>query len=308
MTHIEFDPSLLETLKDKVVVLTGGATGIGRAAVHLYHENGASIVFGDVADGPGQQLANELGSQRAAFIHCDTTSYSDQLALFAKAKELYGRVDIVVANAGMSIPQDPFSADADINIEPSTRELDVNLKGAMFTARIGTAYLRQKGGGDLIMTSSIAGFKECTGLTAYTASKHGVIGIMRGLHLAVIPEDIRVNVICPWMTKTAMVKGIEKGWAELKLPANEPQDVALAILTCSTANRSQNGKTHKGAVLPLAGKILFVAGGKSYEIEDALQRLEPQWLGAENSRVLEIGQDYLMNSETSWDTTKSSNL
>lgn len=56
--------------------------------------------------------------------------------------------------------------------------------------------------------------------------------------------------------------------------------------------------------MPFAGKILFVAGGESYEIEDALQRLEPQWLGAENSRILERGQAYLMSSETSWDSTK----
>jgi hypothetical protein len=105
-----------------------------------------------------------------------------------------------------------------------------------------------------------------------------------------------------------MVKGIEKGWAELELPANEPKDVALSIVTCATANRGRNSKIHRGANMPFAGKILYVAGGKSYEIEDALQRLEPQWLGEENSRVLEIGQAYLMSSETSWDTSKSSKL
>jgi len=157
-------------------------------------------VFGDVAAGPGKQLATELGSEKATFILCDTSSYSDQLALFAKAEDLYGRVDVVVANAGISIPQDPFDPEADINVEPNTRELDVNLKGVFFTVRIGMSYLRRNGGGDIILTSSIAGFKECTGITAYTASKHGVIGIMRGLHLAAIPEGIRINVVCPWMT------------------------------------------------------------------------------------------------------------
>jgi len=105
-----------------------------------------------------------------------------------------------------------------------------------------------------------------------------------------------------------MVKGIEKGWAELNLPANEPKDVALSIVTCATANRGQNDQTHKGANMPFAGKIMFVAGGKSYEIEDSLQKLEPQWLGIENSRVLEIGQAYLMSSGTSWDTSKSSKI
>lgn len=86
------------------------------------------------------------------------------------------------------------------------KEVDVNLSGAIFTARIGMHYLRKnkshngKGGGDLVLVSSIAGFKECGGLAPYTASKHGVIGLMRGLHTTAIVEDIRINVICPWMT------------------------------------------------------------------------------------------------------------
>jgi NAD(P)-dependent dehydrogenase (short-subunit alcohol dehydrogenase family) len=84
-----------------------------------------------------------------------------------------------------------------------TRHRDVNLKGALITARIGLAFLRRNGGGDLILVSSIAGWKECTGLVAYTASKHGVIGIMRGLHLSAVKEGVRINVICPWMTSAS---------------------------------------------------------------------------------------------------------
>lgn len=101
-----------------------------------------------------------------------------------------------------------------------------------------------------------------------------------------------------------MVKGIEKGWYERQLPTNEPRDVAESILLCSTANRGPDGETHHGAVLPFAGKILYVSGGKSYEIEDEIQRLEPVWLGAENSRVLQAGQEYLASAGTSWDATK----
>lgn len=79
-------------------------------------------------------------------------------------------------------------------------EVDINLKGAIYTARIGMHYLRKIGGGDLVLVSSIAGFKECGGLAPYTASKHGVLGLMRGLHIVAIEENIRINVICPWMT------------------------------------------------------------------------------------------------------------
>jgi len=147
-------------------------------------------------------LEKELGSERAVFLHCDTTSYASQLTLFKTAIQKWGRIDITVANAGISLPADPFSADADIEKEFSTAEIDVNLKGPLITSRIGLHFLRKNGrdGGDLILVSSIAGWKECTGLVAYTASKHGVVGIMRGLHLSAVKEGVRINVICPWMT------------------------------------------------------------------------------------------------------------
>ncbi|KAJ9306718.1 hypothetical protein DTO217A2_3705 [Paecilomyces variotii] len=304
MALVELDPSLLATLKDKVVVLTGGATGIGRSAVEQFHASGAKVVFGDVSDKPAQELVSKLGPS-VRYMHCDTTRYADQLALFATAEKLFGRVDIVVANAGVAQHKDIFAPDQDINEEPSLREIDVNLKGVLFTARIGQHYLRKVGGGDMILVSSIAGFKETGGLTPYMASKHGVIGILRGLRLTALPENIRINVICPWMTKTRLVEGIEDGWYKLGLPTNEPADVARAIVTCATANRGTGGKTHRGAVLPFAGNILYVAGGKAYEIEAKLQELEPAWLGKENSEVLAKGQAYLASEGTSWDASKS---
>jgi hypothetical protein len=102
-----------------------------------------------------------------------------------------------------------------------------------------------------------------------------------------------------------MVLGIEKGWYERNLPVNEPEDVARSIIICATANRGKDGQTHAGARLPFAGKMLHVAGGESYEIEDELKNLEPFWLGTENSKILAMGQAYLASEGTSWDTTKS---
>jgi hypothetical protein len=102
-----------------------------------------------------------------------------------------------------------------------------------------------------------------------------------------------------------MVKGIERGWKKEGLPENEPEDVGKAIILCATANRG-DGK-HEGAVTPFAGKLVWVAGGESYEIEDNLQRLEPEWLGKKNAEVLKRGQDFLMAEGTSWDTAKAKN-
>ncbi|KAL1974436.1 hypothetical protein VTN31DRAFT_4640 [Thermomyces dupontii] len=307
MSLVEFNPALLPTLKDRVVVLTGGAMGVGRAAVKQFHAAGAKIVFGDIDDTLGESLVSELGTERVRYVHCDTSLYADQLRLFRTAVEAFsttGGVDIVVANAGIGIHKDPFLPDADVTVEPPMKEVDVNLRGSIFTTRIGVHYLRQNGGGDLVLVSSIAGFKESGGLTIYTATKHGVIGIQRGLHVNVIKENIRINTICPWMTKTRLVRGIEEGWYERGLPTNEPEDVARAILTCATANRGDGNVRHPGAVSPFAGKILWIGGGKAYEIEDRIQALEPEWLGKENSAVLAKGQEYLASEGTSWDTDR----
>ncbi|KAK0105502.1 hypothetical protein ONS96_004887 [Cadophora gregata f. sp. sojae] len=362
MAHIQINDSHFRTLKDKVVVLTGGANGIGRAAVRLFHEHGSSILFGDTNTPLGVALETEISSPRARFLPCDVTSYSSQLELFRTAIKLFGRIDIVVANAGISVPRDPFvfmdgdgdgdggdgegekgeGGEKEIEREFPTGEIDVDLKGCLFTARIGMFYLRRNGrfargggdvggggggggGGDLVLVSSIAGFKESTGLAVYTASKHGVLGLLRGVRVQAGREGVRVNAVCPWMTRTAMVAGIESGWRELQLPENDPTDVAKSILICATANRSlpspsplpstqpsststsnsdpSSSTNHAGVNLPFSGKILFVAGGQSYEIEDKMVELEPVWLGKENSEDLERGQEFLMREGTSWDTS-----
>lgn len=90
-----------------------------------------------------------------------------------------------------------------------------------------------------------------------------------------------------------MAKPLEEGWMKNKLPSNEASDIAETIAICATANRGDGSFLHKGVELPFAGKIVWVGGGKSYEIEDRIQALEPQWLGRENSSVLARGQEYL---------------
>jgi hypothetical protein len=106
-----------------------------------------------------------------------------------------------------------------------------------------------------------------------------------------------------------MVTGIEIGWAKLGLPENRPEDVARAMAICATANRSPHDRVrHGNAAAPFTGKIVWVAGGQSYEIEDRIQALEPQWLGEENSKVLARGQAFLADDSTSWDAEKDKSL
>ena len=155
----------------------------------------------------------------------------------------------------------------------------------MYVARIASVYLRQdrpeNADRSITLISSIAGFKESPGLFVYQASKHGVQGLMRALRQYLpFSHQLRVNAVCPWMTTTGMVKGIQDGWFKAGLPVNTPMDVA---------------KITAGLLVEpeLNGKSMYVEGGRGWEIEENLDRLEPQWLGEEPSRSLTKGQAVL---------------
>lgn len=196
MTY-QFHPGDNWVLKDKVVIVTGGALGVGASVVRLAHSAGAHVFFGDVLDEPGTALEKELslGSKTTIkFVRCDVTSYEQNLRLFDTAIQSCGRIDHAVANAGLGEQGNMFDPELTLETvreEPkqSLRTVDVNLKGVLYFARLAAVYLRQpspddnEGSADksLTLLSSVAGFREDPGLNVYTPTKHGVIGLMRAL-------------------------------------------------------------------------------------------------------------------------------
>ncbi|KAL4994046.1 hypothetical protein BDV10DRAFT_199066 [Aspergillus recurvatus] len=305
-----------DSLKDKVIVLTGGANGIGASLVEYAVQTGAYVCFGDVSAQAGEAIAKTVNANspssppRAVFVQTDVTNYGSVLSLFDRAIQVYGHVDHAVAGAGIVEIGNVFDPALDMQSirevstdscirrkgydnereqAPPTKVLDVNLLGCLYTARIASVYLRQnrpEPGADrsVILISSVAGFKESPGLFVYQASKHGVIGLMRALRLYLhgpaSAHNIRVNCICPWMTTTVMVKGIQEGWAKAGLPMNSPMDVAK-IAAAVLGDASLNGTS------------MYVEGGRAWEIEANLDRLEPSWLGEEPSMSLAKGQAVL---------------
>ncbi|KAL4871485.1 hypothetical protein BDV12DRAFT_206229 [Aspergillus spectabilis] len=284
------------SLKDKVIVLTGGANGIGASLVEYACENGAFVCFGDLAIEAGEALAKKVNADsssppRAIFVQTDVTSYDSVLNIFDKAMHTYGHIDHAVAGAGIveiGNVFDPALTMESIRQPPPTKVLDVNLLGCLYLARIASVYLRQNRpptptpsdrSKSILLISSVAGFKESPGLFVYQAAKHGVIGLMRSLrlYLPAPVHNIRVNCICPWMTTTAMVKGVQEGWVKAGLPINSPMDVARVM----AAVLGDNG---------LNGTSMYVEGGRAWEIEGGLDRLESQWLGEEPARSLARGQ------------------
>lgn len=190
--EISLDGSLFSSLKGKVVVLTGkvsllackvsclrkvgGASGIGAAAVRLFNAIGAYVVFGDLDSTNAEAVLSSLGSDTSdvTFVQTDVTSYAANLNLFQTAYRLYGRIDHAISVAGISeIEQwfDPSSTPTDVEREPNTVTLDVNLKGALYFVRIAMAYLKEaKHDSDRSLTlfSSLAGFTGAPSLGVYT--------------------------------------------------------------------------------------------------------------------------------------------
>jgi len=194
-------------LKGRSVLITGGASGIGEASVRAFVAAGAFVTFGDTAEDLAQALVQELGSDTAAFVKCDTRVWSDQVTLFktAIARSPSRSVDIVLANAGISGLDNMFHDNADPEtgdpVEPDLKILDINLTGMMYTAKLALHYFpRQKESHDrcLIFSSSLAGYADHPGAPQYCASKWGIRGVMRALRSAMPKIGARVNVIAPW--------------------------------------------------------------------------------------------------------------
>lgn len=194
-------------VEGKSVVITGGASGIGEASLRAFVAAGAFVTFGDLAEDLAQGLVTELGSDRVAFVKCDTRVWSDQVTVFktAIARSPSQSVDIVHANAGISGLDHVFQDNADSAtgepVEPDLRVLDINMTGMMYTAKLALHYFpRQKEAHDrcLIFSSSLAGYADHPGAPQYCASKWGVRGVMRALRSTMPKIGARVNVIAPW--------------------------------------------------------------------------------------------------------------
>ncbi|KAK4928405.1 hypothetical protein LTR49_004812 [Elasticomyces elasticus] len=278
-------------LEGKVVVLTGGALGVGSCIVRHLHVAGAHVFFGDVLDQPGQALERELSRDDAKvkFIHCDVTLYADNLALFDAAYTACGRIDHAIANAGLGEQGNMF--DPNLTLESVREEpkksmsiVNVNLKGPLYFSRIASAYLKQpdmngKGGTaaadkSLTLVSSVAGFREDPGLYVYIASKHGVLGLMRSLR--------------------GLVAGIDEVWAKAGLPSNEPEDVARVIVGVLA-----DGKINGGT--------MYIEGGRAWNVEEGLLKTRHEWLGEKQEKDLDRGTQ-LMGGGEHWIENKSSQV
>jgi NAD(P)-dependent dehydrogenase (short-subunit alcohol dehydrogenase family) len=187
------------TLADKVIIVTGGAEGLGRACVREFTAQGAKVVLGDVDETKGAEADSELGEQ-GLFVRCDVAAAADCVRLVEGAVSHFGRLDGVLANAGIEGNGSVETCDE----ETWDRVLAVNLKGMFLIAKYAVPHLRADGGGAIVNMASVAGFWGEPGTAPYNAAKGGVIGLTRAMAMDHGRDGIRVNCLCPGYHATGM--------------------------------------------------------------------------------------------------------
>ncbi|KAF0501604.1 NADP-binding protein [Gigaspora margarita] len=200
-------------IKDKVVIITGGANGIGAALVRRFVLEGAKVVFGDIEKEPGHKLVTEMNKNNkinVIFVFCDVTNFNHLRQLFDTAQNEFGDIDVVCNNAGIG-QADEFYDQTDGWV----KTLDINLKAVIKGTQLGIQYLKKRGGGVIINTASLAGFYQLESLPIYTSTKYGIIGFTQSLRDLNNTDKIRVNAIAPGFVDTRLVKELKKSSSEI---------------------------------------------------------------------------------------------
>jgi 3alpha(or 20beta)-hydroxysteroid dehydrogenase len=187
-------------LDGKVALITGGARGMGKAHVRHFVAEGARVIFGDVLDDKGAAVADGLGGQSCRYVHHDVTSEVQWASAVAAAIDSYGRLDVLVNNAGVL----KFASIAEMPLDDFRRILEVNAVGCWLGMKAVIEPMKAAGGGSIVNISSIEGFTGAAGLSAYSASKFAVRGMTKAAAQELGPFGIRVNSVHPGGVLTRM--------------------------------------------------------------------------------------------------------
>ena len=190
-------------LDGKVALITGGARGMGKSHVRHFVAEGARVVFGDVLDDKGAYVAAQLGEQSCRYIHHDVTSETDWAAAVALATDAFGKLDVLVNNAGILT----FAAISDMALADFRRVLEVNAVGCWLGMKSVIDPMTKAGGGSIVNISSVEGFTGAAGLSAYSASKFAIRGMTKSAAQELGEFGIRVNSVHPGGVLTSMTLG-----------------------------------------------------------------------------------------------------
>ena len=249
----------MRQFEDQVVLVTGGANGIGRATAKAFAREGARVIVSDMADSAGEEAVGSIRAEggEALYVRTDVRDAAQIAALVAGTVKVYGRLDVAFNNAGIEGTQAPV---AELSEESWERVLRVNLTAAFLCMKHELAQMTQQGSGAIINNASILGQVAFPNASAYVAAKHGLLGLTRSAALEYSARGIRVNAVCPGFIVTPMLeragllgddtvrKTIESLHAMKRM--GQPEEVAEAVLFLASSKASF-----------VAGHPLVVDGG-----------------------------------------------
>ncbi len=242
----------MKGLKDKVVIITGAASGIGKATALRFAEEGANIVIGDFADGTAAVAEVQAKGVQAIYVQVNVTDPDSVQAMVAKTIEVFGRVDVLINNAGIT---------KDAMMKKMTKEawdavINVNLTGVFNCTSAVLPHMLAQKAGVVLTTSSVVGIYGNLGQTNYAASKWGVIGMTKSWAKEMAKNGLRFNCVAPGFIATEMVKKIPEQVLNekilIKVPAGrlgEPEEIAAAFAFLA----SDDAKFINGTVLSVDG-------------------------------------------------------
>jgi NAD(P)-dependent dehydrogenase (short-subunit alcohol dehydrogenase family) len=224
-------------LENKVALVTGASSGIGRATALILAREGAKVVVSDVREREGNETANEIKQRHgeALFIPADVSDADDVETLVERTVSAYGRLDCACNNAGVENSMKPT---ADISMKEWDKVLDINLKGVWLCMKYEIPEMLEHGG-SIVNISSIAGQKGFANLAPYTASKFGIIGLTKTAALEYAKTGIRINAVCPGVIRTEMIDRVIGGDPDLEKQyvamepvgrMGKPEEIAESVL------------------------------------------------------------------------------
>ena len=191
--------------KNKIVLITGGASGIGKATAEFFAEEGANLVISDVQEDLGKQVVAKLNKEgdKAIFIHADISKLEEVKQMIVQTIDRFGRLDIAINNAGIGGSLMPTS---EVNPSDWDRVIAVNQTGVFYCMKEELAIMREQRSGCIVNISSIAGIRGLPNQLAYVASKHAVVGMTKTVAMEYARYGIRTNAVCPVFTHTPLVE------------------------------------------------------------------------------------------------------
>ncbi len=217
---------MAQLLENKIALITGGASGIGRAAALVFAREGAKILVADILAESGQEtaaLVRQAGGE-ATFVQCDVTQAAQVEALIDAAVANYGRLDCAFNNAGIEGQAAPTAECSEANWD---RVVNINLKGVWLCMKYEIKQMLRQGGGAIVNTASVAALVAEPARCAYAAAKGGVVQLTRTAAIEYAKAGLRINAVCPGAIQTPM---IDRALAEMKINTMSPGAIRSPLI------------------------------------------------------------------------------